>query len=132
MFPKSMRLLALILGFLAPALAHAAEPTRFTVEVRGSGPDVLQIPGLASSRAVWEPTAKALEGRYRLHVLQINGFAGAPAEPTPRDRSSMVSSRNWPPTSPTTSSTTRPSSAIRWAASPAWPWRGAIPRASAG
>lgn len=79
MFQKTMRLLALILGFLAPALAHAAEPTRFTVEVRGSGPDVILIPGLASSRAVWEPTAKALEGRYRLHVVQVNGFAGAPA-----------------------------------------------------
>ncbi|MCE3290805.1 MAG: alpha/beta hydrolase [Caulobacter sp.] len=79
MFSKPMRLLALILGFLAPALAHAAEPTRFTVEVRGTGPDVILIPGLASSRAVWEPTARALEGRYRLHVVQVNGFAGAPA-----------------------------------------------------
>lgn len=79
MFPRSMRLLALILGFLAPALAHAAEPTRFTVEVRGSGPDVILIPGLASSRAVWEPTARALEGRYRLHLVQVNGFAGTPA-----------------------------------------------------
>jgi pimeloyl-ACP methyl ester carboxylesterase len=79
MFSKPMRLLALILGFLAPAVAHAAEPTRFTVEVRGKGPDVILIPGLASSRAVWEPTAKALEGRYRLHVVQVNGFAGAPA-----------------------------------------------------
>jgi pimeloyl-ACP methyl ester carboxylesterase len=79
MFSKPMRLLALILGFLAPAVAHAAEPTRFTVEVRGKGPDVILIPGLASSRAVWEPTAKALEGRYRLHVVQVNGFAGSPA-----------------------------------------------------
>eukprot|EP01030_Chromulinospumella_sphaerica_P012728 gene12728-12521_t len=74
-----MRLLALILAFLAPGLAHAAQPTRFTVEVRGKGPDVILIPGLASSRAVWEPTAKALEGRYRLHIVQVNGFAGSPA-----------------------------------------------------
>ncbi len=83
MLPKTMRLLALILAFLAPALAstlaHAAQPTRFTVEVRGKGPDVILIPGLASSRAVWEPTAKALEGRYRLHIVQVNGFAGSPA-----------------------------------------------------
>lgn len=79
MFPKTMRLLALILAFLAPGLAHAAQPTRFTVEVRGEGPDVILIPGLASSRAVWEPTAKALEGHYRLHIVQVNGFAGSPA-----------------------------------------------------
>ena len=76
---KTMRLLALILAFLSPGLAHAAQPTRFTVEVRGKGPDVILIPGLASSRAVWEPTAKALEGRYRLHIVQVNGFAGSPA-----------------------------------------------------
>lgn len=80
MLLKTMRLLALILAFLAPGLAaHAAAPTRFTVEVRGKGPDVILIPGLASSRAVWEPTAKALEGRYRLHIVQVNGFAGSPA-----------------------------------------------------
>jgi pimeloyl-ACP methyl ester carboxylesterase len=79
MLLKTVRLFALILAFLAPGLAHAAPPTRFTVEVRGKGPDVILIPGLASSRAVWEPTAKALEGRYRLHIVQVNGFAGSPA-----------------------------------------------------
>ncbi|MDO9335125.1 MAG: alpha/beta hydrolase [Caulobacter sp.] len=79
MLLKPMRLLALILVFLVPSLAQAAEPGRFTVEVRGQGPDVILIPGLASSRAVWEPAARALEGRYRLHVVQVNGFAGAPA-----------------------------------------------------
>jgi pimeloyl-ACP methyl ester carboxylesterase len=75
---KAMRLFALILAFFAPALAAQAQD-RFTVEVRGKGPDVILIPGLASSREVWEGTAKALEGRYRLHIVQVNGFAGAPA-----------------------------------------------------
>lgn len=75
---KAMRLLTLILAFFAPALAVQAQD-RFTVEVRGKGPDVILIPGLTSSRAVWETTAKALEGRYRLHIVQVNGFAGAPA-----------------------------------------------------
>ncbi|MBI1407538.1 MAG: alpha/beta fold hydrolase [Caulobacter sp.] len=78
MLLKVMRLLALIAGLLAPGLAHAADPTRFTVEVKGRGPDVILIPGLASSRAVWDGTARALEGRYRLHIVQVNGFAGAP------------------------------------------------------
>ena len=79
MLLKTMRLLTVILAFMAPGLVHAAQPTRFTVEVRGKGPDVILIPGLDSSRAVWEPTAKALEGRYRLHIVQVNGFAGSPA-----------------------------------------------------
>ena len=59
------------------AVPSAAAP-RFTVEVRGQGPDVILIPGLASSSAVWDDTVKQLEGRYRLHVVQVAGFAGAP------------------------------------------------------
>lgn len=59
-----------------PVLAGGAE--RFTVEVRGAGPDVILAPGLSSSREIWEPTAKALEGRYRVHLVQVAGFAGAP------------------------------------------------------
>jgi pimeloyl-ACP methyl ester carboxylesterase len=79
MIVKTMRLLALILGFFAPGLVvQAAQPTRFTIEVRGQGPDVVLVPGLGSSRAVWDDTARRLEGRYRLHIVQVNGFAGAP------------------------------------------------------
>jgi pimeloyl-ACP methyl ester carboxylesterase len=57
-----------------------AEPVsdRITVTVRGQGPDVVLIPGLASSCAVWDATATHLEGHYRLHIVQIAGFAGAP------------------------------------------------------
>lgn len=65
-----------ILG-AGPAMAQA-DAARFTVQVRGKGPDVILIPGLSSSAAIWEPTAKALEGRYRVHVVQVAGFAGAP------------------------------------------------------
>jgi pimeloyl-ACP methyl ester carboxylesterase len=61
--------------------ATFAEPVsdRITVTVRGQGPDVVLIPGLASSGAVWDATARHLEGRYRLHIVQIAGFAGAPS-----------------------------------------------------
>ncbi len=52
---------------------------RITVTVRGKGPDVMLIPGLACSKAVWDATAKQLEPHYRLHVVQVAGFAGAPA-----------------------------------------------------
>ena len=58
-----------------PDAAHA----RFSVAVSGDGPDVILIPGLASSAAVWDGTVDHLKGRYRLHVLNLAGFAGEPA-----------------------------------------------------
>jgi pimeloyl-ACP methyl ester carboxylesterase len=52
---------------------------RITATIRGNGPDVLLIPGLASSSAVWDATAKQLENHFRLHIIQVAGFAGSPA-----------------------------------------------------
>jgi pimeloyl-ACP methyl ester carboxylesterase len=52
---------------------------RISVEVVGSGPDLIFVPGLSSSRETWKRTADRLRGRYRLHLVQVNGFAGAPA-----------------------------------------------------
>lgn len=58
-------------------------PTRFSVVDAGTAgkPDVVLIPGLSSSRAVWDAEAKLLAPNYRLHLLQVDGFAGAPAGP---------------------------------------------------
>ena len=61
----------------APVAVPSPAAARFTVEVKGQGPDVILIPGLGSSSAVWDATARQLEGRYRVHVLQVAGFAGA-------------------------------------------------------
>jgi pimeloyl-ACP methyl ester carboxylesterase len=52
---------------------------RFSVEIVGQGPDVIFVPGLASSRETWRATAQRLRGRYRLHLVQVAGFAGEPA-----------------------------------------------------
>lgn len=52
---------------------------RFSDEVVGKGPDVVFIPGLASSRATWKATAERLRATHRLHLIQIAGFAGEPA-----------------------------------------------------
>lgn len=41
----------------------------------GAGPDVVLIPGLATSRDVWSGTVAAVPG-YRYHLVQIAGFAG--------------------------------------------------------
>ncbi len=65
--------------------SHAATPypdaahERFSVAVSGSGPDVILIPGLSSSATVWDNTVSRLKGHYRLHVLNLAGFAGEPA-----------------------------------------------------
>lgn len=90
---RSILKLAAALGVLSASLglapaAFAAEPVpavrdlgRFTVEVRGKGPDVILIPGLASSRDVWSGVAGDLARTRRVHLVQIAGFAGLPAGP---------------------------------------------------
>ena len=52
---------------------------RISVEIVGSGPDIVLVPGLASSRETWHRTADRLRTRYRLHLVQIAGFAGESA-----------------------------------------------------
>lgn len=75
--------LALGLGAATPlsvatvAAAAQFEPTRFSVEVRGEGPDVILIPGLTAGRGVWNSTVSAVGG-YRYHLVQVAGFAGEP------------------------------------------------------
>lgn len=78
----------LALSVIAPTWSRAADATqlyadstlvvqdRFSDEIVGSGPDLVFIPGLASSRATWKATAERLRAHYRLHLIQIAGFAG--------------------------------------------------------
>ncbi|WP_426050488.1 alpha/beta fold hydrolase [Brevundimonas sp. SL161] len=64
-----------------PAGASQTAPfasDRLSVEVIGSGPDVILIPGLASSREVWRPLATRLAATHRVHLVQLAGFAGEP------------------------------------------------------
>ncbi|MGD0941361.1 MAG: alpha/beta hydrolase [Terracidiphilus sp.] len=73
------------------AQTHAAQsfptgayiPSRFVSIEEGTlgKPDVVLIPGLSCSRAVWEAEAKLLAPNYRLHLLQVNGFAGSQPGP---------------------------------------------------
>lgn len=60
----------------APRAAFASE--RLSVEVVGSGPDVVLVPGLSSSPDVWRSTIEAVPG-YRYHLVHVAGFAGKPA-----------------------------------------------------
>ena len=68
---------AALIGNLSTA--HAAAPTTFTATVEGSGPDVIMIPGLMTGRRVWDRSVASLGGRFRVHRLQVAGFAGEPA-----------------------------------------------------
>lgn len=50
----------------------------FSVQVMGSGPDVVLIPGLATPRDVWTPLRERLSKTHRLHIVQIRGFGDDP------------------------------------------------------
>lgn len=68
-------------ALLAPAMAASAQASDnkaelFGVELRGSGPDVLLVPGLASSPEVWTSLAAELSAQHRVHLIDIAGFAG--------------------------------------------------------
>lgn len=51
---------------------------RFSDEIVGHGPDLVLIPGLSASRQTWQAIADSLKTRYRLHLIQVAGFAGEP------------------------------------------------------
>ncbi|MDP3379399.1 MAG: alpha/beta hydrolase, partial [Brevundimonas sp.] len=70
-----------LLSLIAPRMAVAQSAQAFTsdrlsVEVLGAGPDVILIPGYASSREVWRAEAERLSATHRVHMVQLAGFAG--------------------------------------------------------
>ena len=52
------------------------------VEVVGTGRPVLMIPGLNSAASTWTETCAALQPQVQCHIVQLPGFAGAPAVQT--------------------------------------------------
>jgi pimeloyl-ACP methyl ester carboxylesterase len=64
--------------------AHADfESGRFHVRIDGPEHpvgDIILIPGLSSSPHAFDLLTEELKGRYRVHRIHIQGFAGAPAE----------------------------------------------------
>jgi len=85
-----LRILVLTLLFAAvpaaaPAVAtaqtgdRAFTSDRIVVQARGRGPDIILIPGLASTGEVWARTADRLDDRYRVHLVSIRGFGELPA-----------------------------------------------------
>ena len=94
--PRNRQRLVLCAGLLLSATAAAApDPActsscaspmpvavagRLSVTTTGAGPDIVLVPGLASSAHVWDHVAARLAKTHRVHVVQVAGFAGAPAQ----------------------------------------------------
>ncbi|MBB1603589.1 alpha/beta hydrolase [Variovorax sp. UMC13] len=77
-----------LLATALPAVAAppAVEPAaavriadRISVRTEGQGPDLILIPGLASSKDVWDQASASLRQTHRLHRVQVAGFAGTAA-----------------------------------------------------
>lgn len=69
--------------------AHHADFASSRIHVRLDGeeglPDLILIPGLSSSPAIWQETVDRLKGQYRIHRIHVHGFAGAPADGNAQD-----------------------------------------------
>ena len=88
---RHVLLLLLAALILMPGVAAAQAPARpfsserIVVTVQGppagqaQGPDIILIPGLASTSEVWRATAARLDDRYRVHLVSIRGFGNIPA-----------------------------------------------------
>jgi len=73
---------------LSVSSLHAAGDTSQIISVTQQGEDgegkqdLVFIHGFASSSSVWQQTASELSKQYRLHLVQIKGFAGTNAPDT--------------------------------------------------
>lgn len=63
----------------AAITASTTEFRDLRVEVVGQGRPVLMIPGLNSAATTWTETCTALQPAVQCHLVQLPGFAGAPA-----------------------------------------------------
>jgi pimeloyl-ACP methyl ester carboxylesterase len=69
----------LLLYLFVFGLTVCGQAQHLKVQVSGSGPKVILIPGLASSGEVWEDAVSQLAMTHECHVLTLPGFAENPA-----------------------------------------------------
>ncbi|WP_353087329.1 alpha/beta hydrolase [Stenotrophomonas sp.] len=77
--PLAALALAAWATLVSPAHATTERFQDLQIEVIGSGRPVLMIPGLNSGAQVWRDTCAALQPQVQCHLVQLPGFAGAPA-----------------------------------------------------
>ncbi|AZF22421.1 alpha/beta fold hydrolase [Pseudomonas sp. R3-52-08] len=70
----------------APLPQETVNQGVISVQVQGSGTDIILIPGFASSYEVWVDLASRLRQSHRLHLVQVAGFAGSPAVSDPEGK----------------------------------------------
>lgn len=81
--PRKFWLLFALLMF-ALLIFHEGKAADDRVEIAGTGPDVVLIPGLASAGDAMKPVADDLSRCFRTHTFTLAGFAGQPANPGPQ------------------------------------------------
>lgn len=69
----------------AAQFRHAAADTiivdrRVSIATQGQGTDIIFVPGMASSSHIWDGVVEHLMLRYRVHVVQVFGYAGTAPE----------------------------------------------------
>ena len=118
MFRAAIAALTLPAVLATPALA--AHEGLAHVETRGEGDThLLLVPGLLCDWTVWESFMERNAERYTMHAVTLPGFGGT--EPPPEPEATRARPGSIPPsksiagTSRTRGSTTRSSSATRWA-----------------
>ena len=78
------RLVSAALIFSACEAAPSSDSVAFTsdrisVATRGTGPDIILVPGVGAHADVWAAIADSLDESFCVHLVQVNGFAGVPA-----------------------------------------------------
>lgn len=66
-------------GQHAPHASFTSDRLHVRIDGQEGLPDLVLIPGLSSSPAIWQETVERLKGQYRIHRIHVHGFAGADA-----------------------------------------------------
>src|SRR5690606_24538064 len=72
-------IVSIITALSVSSKSHADTFEGIAVEVKGSGPAMVFIPGLTSSDETFTETCAAFQNNYTCHLLHLPGFAGQPA-----------------------------------------------------
>ncbi|MGQ3053206.1 MAG: alpha/beta fold hydrolase [Roseateles sp.] len=76
--------------YVSNSEAAGTEFRDLRVEIVGQGRPIVMIPGLNSAASTWTETCAALQPGVQCHIVQLPGFAGAPAVATDHFMTGML------------------------------------------
>lgn len=79
-------IIAIMIAISLGQKSHADTFQGIAVEVRGSGPAMMFIPGLNSGSATFTETCDAFAAAHSCHLLHLPGFAGLPPTPAAQEQ----------------------------------------------